>query len=173
MVAEPDHLLWECLCCEYWAETFMLRSSLSVSHSHRWIYTSLYLTWSDRGWFYSLLSTPTSSRHLYTDNPRSHSPQTLTSEQNSWSERGLTAGPDLSCRKMTHLLKKPGKSEKRFWRENTNKGVLIWWSPVAYKDKWRTAKEKLLTIQTLWMTAWRPKWWNTEPGCRAMDCVGV
>lgn len=50
-----------------------------------------------------------------------HSPQTLPSEQNSWTGEGFPAGPDLSCKKMTHLLKKLGKREKRRFREGKHK----------------------------------------------------
>lgn len=40
MAAEPDHLLWKCLCCEGWVEifrpcfSFSLSVSLSLSHTH-------------------------------------------------------------------------------------------------------------------------------------------
>lgn len=64
--------------------------------------------------------------------------------------------------KRWHIFWRNGAKGRRggFGRENINKGVLIWWSPVAHKEKWKRANEKLLTIQSLWMTAWRPKAWN-------------
>ncbi len=50
-----------------------------------------------------------------------HSPQTLPSEQNSWTGEGFPAGPDLSCKKMTHLLKKPAHGRRGIFRERKHK----------------------------------------------------
>lgn len=86
---------------------------LSPVHTH----TSLRLTWSEQGWeealcsFSPLSAPPAFSRRSPVLTPH-HSPQTSPSEQNSWTGEGFPAGLDLSCTKMTHLLKKLGKREK-------------------------------------------------------------
>ena len=130
MAAEPDHLLWKCLCCEDWVETvrpwLSFSLSVSLSHAHTHTDTSLWLTWSEQGWEEALCyifplwaPPPLSLSPPYW--PPHHSPQTSPSEQNSWTGEGFPAGPDLSCKKMTHLLKKLGKREKRQFRERKHK----------------------------------------------------
>lgn len=164
MAAEPDHLLWKCLCCEYWVEIFMPRFSLSVSHFHTCMYTSLWLTWSAQGWealcsFFPLLSTPSPPIfHIHAPPPPITLPR-LYSQNNTAGQGRASLQVQTYHVKRWHIFWRNWAKMRRdsFGRENMNKGVLIRWSPVAYKDKWRTAKEKLLTIQTLWMTAWRPK----------------
>lgn len=131
MAAEPDHLLWKCLCCEDWVEKFRPRFpfSLSVSLSHTCTHIFMVNMVGTRMRrnpllifpLWALLSTPPLPPPLSPILTPHHSPQTLPSEQNSWTGEGFPAGPDLSCKKMTHLLKKLGKREKRQFRERKHK----------------------------------------------------
>lgn len=66
------------------------------------------------------------------------------------------AGPDLSCkktggeekRKEDDTSSEESRRRGRGGQENINKGVLIWWSPVAQRQQRRKGREKkLLTIQ--------------------------
>lgn len=103
---------------------------LTLCVSLPYIHTSLWLTWSEQGWEEALCSFSPLSAALNSPlcllpfspilTPH-HSPQILPSEQNSWTGEGFPAGPDLSCKKMTHLLKKLGKREKRQFREGKHK----------------------------------------------------
>lgn len=62
---------------------------------------------------------------------------------------------------MTHLLKKLGKREKRQFQEGKHKQQCFNMM-VASGTQWKVkgAKEKLLTIETLWMVAWGTTAWN-------------
>lgn len=153
MAAEPDHLLWKCLCCEDWAEVFrppILTLCVSLSHEYTQIFmVNMVKDEKKPSAHFPLgapLSTPPRPPFLSPILTPHHSPYTLPSEQNSWTGEGFPAGPDLSCKEMTYLLKILGKREtRRFQERNINKGLLIWWSPAAHKEKWKRAKEKLLT----------------------------
>lgn len=130
MAAEPDHLLWKCLCCEGWVEIFRPRFSLSHSVCLSLIHThsSLWLRWAEQGWeealcsFYPLsvaLDSPRPSSFPHIDPPPLSSDFALRTKQ--LDREGFPAGPDLSCKKMTHLWKKVGKREKRQFRERKHK----------------------------------------------------
>lgn len=132
MAAEPDHLLWKCLCCEDWLEIFrpQFSFSLSVSLSPIHTHTSFWLTWLEQGWekrsllifpFECCSQFPLCLLPVFPILTSHHSPHTLPSEQNSWTGEGFPAGPDLSCIKMTHLLKKLGKRERRQYWEGKRK----------------------------------------------------
>jgi len=107
--------------------TFSLAVSLSHTHTHTHTQTHVFMVnmvgagktlahflWAPLSTLF--LPPPLSPKHT----PH-HSPQTLPSEPNSWTGEGFPAGPDLSCKKMTHLLKNPGKREKRRFQERKHK----------------------------------------------------
>lgn len=92
-----------------YGNAFAARTGLSVcplcvspSHTNTHI---LRLTWSDQGWEALCSFFP-----LERCSQLSHFPSDLPSpsEQNSWTGESFPAGPDPSCKKMTHLLKKLG-----------------------------------------------------------------
>lgn len=178
MAAEPDHLLWKCLCCEDWVENFRPRfpfsPSVSLSHTYTHIFTvnmvgtrmrrsPLLIFPFERCSRLPLCLFPSPPYWPPITLPRLY-PQNKTAGQG----RAFLQVQTYHVKRQHIVWRNWAKGRRgSFGRENINKGVLIWWSPVAHKEKWKKAKEKLLTIQTLWMTAWRPEAWDMNLVFRA------
>lgn len=154
---------------------------LTLCVSLPYIHTSLWLTWSEQGWEEALCSFSPLSAALNSPSASSPSlpywpPITLPRlyPQNKTAGQGRAFLQVQTYRvKRWHIFWRNWAKGRRggFGRGNINKGVLIWWSPVAHKEKWKRAKEKLLTIRALWMVAWRPKALFSEPECRRIYFV--